>query len=99
LNALLFALVSFVYLQLSGLLSSSAAAAVAGLIVLQQIFVLVRTAQRVALWGAALSIYDWLRLPAMELDTALESAMAAGAPATPAPEVEKPVEPDTAQPE
>ena len=65
-NAILFALLGMVYLQVSKALNGSTTLTIALLIVIQQIFVLFRTAQRIAAWGAALAIYDAFKQPPFE---------------------------------
>jgi hypothetical protein len=56
-NALLFALLGVLYLQISNGMHASTTATILLLLCVQQVFILFRTAQRVAAWGAALEIY------------------------------------------
>ena len=78
LNAILFALVGLIYLVASKALKGSEAWAILLLIVVQQAFVLFRTAQRIAAWGAALGIYNARKEPPFEPE--LVVAWTGGAP-------------------
>ncbi len=77
-NAILFALLGVAYLQISKALNGSATLTIALLILLQQAFVLFRTAQRIAAWGAALAVFDAFKPPPFE--PALVPAWTGGAP-------------------
>jgi hypothetical protein len=57
-NALLFALLGVVYLLVSNVMQPRATVTILLLLVVQQVFILFRTAQRIAAWGSALEIYD-----------------------------------------
>lgn len=57
-NALLFALLGLIYLAISNGMHASATATILLLLVVQQAFILFRTAQRIAGWGSALDIYN-----------------------------------------
>jgi hypothetical protein len=94
-NALLFALLGVVYLLISNLMQPSATATILLLLVVQQVFIFFRTAQRVAAWGSALEIYGALWPPMhppfeSELIPSLASGgqpeLSAGAEATPEPQ-------------
>lgn len=61
LNAILFAVLGAAYLLVTKAFTASEAATILLLIVIQQAFILFRTAQRVAGWGAALEIYAKLK--------------------------------------
>lgn len=65
-NAILFALVGAVYLLISKATHASGTWTILLLIVIQQLFVFFRTAQRIASWGAALAIYAALKEPPLE---------------------------------
>jgi len=61
LNALVFLIVLAVYLRMSNIMHPTAPGAIALLFVVQQVFVLFRTAQRIAVWGAAVDVYQELK--------------------------------------
>jgi hypothetical protein len=93
-NALLFALLGAVYLLFSNALHASTTATILLLLFVQQVFILFRTAQRIAAWGSALEIYGALWPPAHspfepELVPSLANGglpeFSAGAEATPEP--------------
>ncbi len=67
LNALTFALLGVIYLKLSGALQATTTATILLLVVLQQLFVLFRTAQRIAGWGSALEVHGAFAEPAQSL--------------------------------
>lgn len=60
-NSLLFALLGLTYLLASKALAGGAVVTIVLLVILQQVFVLFRTAQRIAGWGAAIEIYTTLK--------------------------------------
>lgn len=60
-NAAVFAIVLALYLAASSAVSATATGTILLLLVLQQVFVLFRTAQRVAVWGSTLEIYQALK--------------------------------------
>jgi hypothetical protein len=62
-NAMLFALLGMVYLKFSNEVRATTTGTILLLIVVQQVFILFRTAQRIAGWGSALEIYGALALP------------------------------------
>jgi hypothetical protein len=62
-NAILFALAGVIYLKFASLVQAGTTATIVTLIVAQQVFVLFRTAQRIATWGSALEIYGGLESP------------------------------------
>jgi hypothetical protein len=90
-NAILFALVGVVYLKISNAMNASGTWTILLLIVIQQAFVLFRTAQRIAAWGAALTIYAELKPPPFEPELVVAwtgsapPALKAGAESTPEP--------------
>ena len=65
-NALLFALAGVAYLLISKAIHATGTGTIVLLIVVQQLFVFFRTAQRVAGWGAALAIFVALKEPPPE---------------------------------
>jgi hypothetical protein len=77
-NAILFALVGAVYLLISKAIHASGTWTILLLIVVQQLFVFFRTAQRIAAWGAALAIFVALKEPPLEPE--LVVAWTGGAP-------------------
>ncbi|MDR3718472.1 MAG: hypothetical protein P4K98_06695 [Bryobacteraceae bacterium] len=77
-NAILFALLGAVYLLASKAIHASGTWTILLLIVVQQLFVFFRTAQRIAGWGAALAIYAALKEPPLEPE--LVVAWTGGAP-------------------
>lgn len=94
-NALLFALLGVIYLGISNGMRASTTATILLLLCVQQVFILFRTAQRIAGWGSALEIYVALWLPIHspfepELVPSLTGGdlpeLSTGAEATPEPE-------------
>jgi tryptophan-rich sensory protein len=94
-NALLFALLGVIYLGISNGMRASTTATILLLLCVQQVFILFRTAQRIAGWGSALEIYVALWLPIHspfepELVPSLAGGdlpeLSTGAEATPEPE-------------
>jgi len=91
LNALLFALAGVAYLKASNAIHATGAWTILLLIVVQQAFIFFRTAQRVAVWGAALAVYDALKEPPLESEFVaartggLPPELRTGAQATPEP--------------
>lgn len=77
-NALLFALVGLGYLLASKALAGGAVVTIVLLVILQQAFVLFRTAQRIAGWGAAIEIYATLKPRDLELAPLIVGAVPAG---------------------
>ena len=67
-NAILLALVGAGYLALSNAVNASTTATILLLVVIQQVFILFRTAQRIAGWSAALIIHSAYNFPPFELD-------------------------------
>jgi len=90
-NAMLFALLGVVYLALSNAVHASRIVPILLLIIIQQLFVFFRTAQRIAGWGAALAIFDALKAPPFEPELVpawtggVPPEREAGAEATPEP--------------
>ena len=74
-NAILFALLGLIYLKLSSAVQANTTATILLLIVVQQVFILFRTAQRIAAWGSAIEIYGALAPPPFRLE--LKAAEAA----------------------
>lgn len=62
-NAILFGLLGVIYLKSSSAVDASTTGTIVLLIVVQQAFILFRTAQRIAAWGSALEIYGALASP------------------------------------
>ena len=71
-NAAVFAIMLGLYLAASNAMHPTATGTILLLVLLQQVFILFRTAQRVAVWGAALEIYQALK-PAPAAAVTLES--------------------------
>jgi branched-subunit amino acid transport protein AzlD len=89
-NAMVFVIVLALYLAASNAMHPTAAGTILLLVLLQQIFILFRTAQRVAVWDSALEIYQALK-PGPAAAIAIQSSAEVPAPEPVLP-VEMPVE-------
>ena len=88
-NAILFGLLGAIYLKLSTAIEGGALWAIALLIATQQAFILFRTAQRIAVWGSAIVIYDALvPSPPPPFEAVFEPALSPGVPPEPAVQAE-----------
>jgi hypothetical protein len=101
-NAVGFAMALALYLAASNAMHPTLAGAILLLVILQQAFILFRTAQRIAVWDSAMEIYEDLKpeaAAAMAVDSPVGSALEYGVLPVEAPgergdlQVETPVEP------
>jgi hypothetical protein len=93
LNALLFGVASLIYLQVSNSVTAVSMWAIALMIVWQQAYVLFRTAQRFAAWGAAIEVYSAMTpapRPPIEVSVASDPAPIIQNDAIPDDELEEP---------
>ena len=94
-NAILFGLLGVIYLKFSSAIEGGALWAIVLLIAAQQAFILFRTAQRIAVWGSALAIYDALVSPSPPpFETAFAPALTPDAPSEFKAQAEAPPEPE-----
>ena len=91
LNVLVFLVLLAVYLSLSNALHPTSTATILLLFVLQQVFVLFRTAQRIAVWGAAVDVYQELK-PAPAAAVVVEETVAEESAEQVEPSAEAPAE-------